>query len=746
MSNLLERIILLATRATLGTMACVLVGTVCVYIVLFGNKKAPSTVQQHGSREIKNDDAHTQIKSTTPVDDEKRSDSLKAKEKKTSSETAKTAVESDASVVVVKPEPFLAQYEATLAIVLRDAASYTPAPVKSISTETKEEETEEKEEGATKHVESSRGIKVKSAVAVAASAAVATTASAIATTLGSDQDDAFVSTKAPEPVLAAYEATTATTALKAQQFIASLPKAPKAPKPFLAAFEATTASTTLAASQYIASLPKAPKPFLAAYEATTAITTLEASEYVSALPKAPKPFLAAYEATTAITALEASEYVSALPKAPKPFLAAYEATTAITALEAQQFVAAMPKPPQPFLAAFEATTASVEMEASQKIKELVAAPEYTEALADSHARVAKRCEPSNPVLAAYEATAAECAVAAQKHVAALVATEDYQKTLEACRENQMAHLNKSASSDNLSQYEMTTASTASASRDYINKLTSHAEYLDAMKTAAAKLHQVINKEVPPSITTNLASLEATAAYQLLQQQNHQQQQHVESDSDIEVEIEDNVLSSPSAISSVSSTTSTELTRGVHSHKKPSEDAKAQFDVSWDQMYANSNNNSNDNNSKKPATVEPPKSSTPFMSTVECTYYPNCTNKKCKFVHPGKENNPKLKRAATMDAVYKKPWTKAERIERQSQTHFPTWKSRCVHWPYCTNNHCKYSHPIKECRMGEQCTFMDRCMFLHPSDFLEPVKKRYTPKRSQTLPEIQSQEPESLPQV
>ncbi|KAG1128466.1 hypothetical protein G6F42_005940 [Rhizopus arrhizus] len=414
----------------------------------------------------------------------------------------------------------------------------------------------------------------------------------------------------------------------------------------------------------------------------------------------------------------------------------------MTLLEAQQFVAAIPKATKPFLAAYEATTASVALEASQNIKKFVAGLAYTEAVAESYKRIVKSRKPVNPVLAAYEATAAQCTVAAQKHVAALVATGDYQEALKACREKQMANINKPAPSNNLSQYEVTTASTISASREYINNLTSYSEYLDAMKIATAKLQDAITKEVLPTNTTNLASLEATTAYQLLQHQK-QQQQHVESDSDIEVEIEDNVLSSPSAISSVSSTTSSEIARGISNNKKPSQisttDTKSQFDVSWDQMYANNNN-------KKPAAVESPKSAAPFMSTVECTYYPNCTNKNCKFVHPGNENNPKPKRAATMDTVYKKPWTKAERIERQSQTHFPTWKSRCVLWPYCTNNHCKYSHPIKECRMGEQCTFMDRCMFLHPSDFLEPVKKRSTPKRSQTLPQLQSQEPESLPQV
>ncbi|KAL7314391.1 hypothetical protein PS15m_005966 [Mucor circinelloides] len=730
MPSLLEKIILLATRATVGTIACVLVGTVFVYFVLFGNKKAPSTIEQH-SREIKKDDAHGQIKSTTTADDERHDESAKVEKEKESVEADR---ESDASVVV-KPEPFLAQYEATLAAVLSDAANYKPTPSKSNSAETKEDKVV-----TARDIEpSSREVKVKSAVAIAASAAVASAASA----LGTDQDTAFVKSKAPEPVLAAYEATTASTAMKAQQFIASLPTARKEPRPFLAAFEATTASTALEASQYIASLPKAPKPFLAEFEATTAITALEAQRYVNSMPKAPKPFLAAYEATTASTSLAASQYIAALPKAPKPFLAAFEATTAMALLEAEQFVAAMPKAPKPFLAAYEATTASVALEASQNIKKFVADLAYTEAVTESHERIVKSRKPVNPVLAAYEATAAQCTVAAQKHAATLVATEDYQEALKACREKQMENINKPAPSNNLSQYEITTATTISASREYINNLTSYSEYLDAMKSATAKLQDVITKEALPTITTNLASLEATTAYQLLQHQKQQQQQHVESDSDIEVEIEDNVLSSPSAISSVSSTTSSEIARGISNNEKPSQisttDTTSQFDVSWDQMYANNNN-------KKPVAAESPKSAAPFMSTVECTYYPNCTNKNCKFVHPGNENNPKPKRAATMDTVYKKPWTKAERIERQSQTHFPTWKSRCVHWPYCTNNHCKYSHPIKECRMGEQCTFMDRCMFLHPSDFLEPVKKRSTPKRSQTLPQIQSQEPESLPQV
>ncbi|KAG1072562.1 hypothetical protein G6F42_025898 [Rhizopus arrhizus] len=189
-----------------------------------------------GLTSLQADDAHGQIKSTTTTADEKHAESAKVEKEKESVEADR---ESDASVVV-KPEPFLAQYEATLATVLSDAANYKPTPSKSISAETKEDTAV-----TARNIEpSSREVKVKSAIAIAASTAVANAASA----LGTDQDTAFVKSKAPEPVLAAYEATVASTALKAQQFIDSLPTARKEPRPFLAAFEATTASTALEAS------------------------------------------------------------------------------------------------------------------------------------------------------------------------------------------------------------------------------------------------------------------------------------------------------------------------------------------------------------------------------------------------------------------------------------------------------------------------------------------------------------------
>ncbi|KAF9941957.1 hypothetical protein BGZ67_003528 [Mortierella alpina] len=43
------------------------------------------------------------------------------------------------------------------------------------------------------------------------------------------------------------------------------------------------------------------------------------------------------------------------------------------------------------------------------------------------------------------------------------------------------------------------------------------------------------------------------------------------------------------------------------------------------------------------------------------------------------------------------------------------KSRCRFWPNCTNKSCKFTHPSSPCRDPENCTFGDRCIFIHPSD-------------------------------
>ncbi|KAI9311780.1 hypothetical protein BX666DRAFT_1992337 [Dichotomocladium elegans] len=64
---------------------------------------------------------------------------------------------------------------------------------------------------------------------------------------------------------------------------------------------------------------------------------------------------------------------------------------------------------------------------------------------------------------------------------------------------------------------------------------------------------------------------------------------------------------------------------------------------------------------------------------------------------------------------RKRMTREELIQDQRQSHNASFKSRCKFWPNCSNRNCKYKHPVKECRVGDDCQFGDRCMFIHPSD-------------------------------
>ncbi|KAF9351502.1 hypothetical protein BGX26_010504 [Mortierella sp. AD094] len=56
------------------------------------------------------------------------------------------------------------------------------------------------------------------------------------------------------------------------------------------------------------------------------------------------------------------------------------------------------------------------------------------------------------------------------------------------------------------------------------------------------------------------------------------------------------------------------------------------------------------------------------------------------------------------------------------------KSRCHYWPNCTNKACKYTHPSQPCRDGDNCRFGDRCIFIHPKDQTTPRSKK-GPKQS-----------------
>ncbi|KAI8990108.1 hypothetical protein BDB01DRAFT_494749 [Pilobolus umbonatus] len=64
---------------------------------------------------------------------------------------------------------------------------------------------------------------------------------------------------------------------------------------------------------------------------------------------------------------------------------------------------------------------------------------------------------------------------------------------------------------------------------------------------------------------------------------------------------------------------------------------------------------------------------------------------------------------------KKHMSRAQLIEQQRQNYTPSAKARCNHWPFCTNKNCKFWHPFKMCRSGDDCHFGDKCVFVHPRD-------------------------------
>jgi len=51
------------------------------------------------------------------------------------------------------------------------------------------------------------------------------------------------------------------------------------------------------------------------------------------------------------------------------------------------------------------------------------------------------------------------------------------------------------------------------------------------------------------------------------------------------------------------------------------------------------------------------------------------------------------------------------------------KARCRFWPNCTNKSCKFTHPSLPCRDPDNCSFGDRCNFIHPKDLIpRPPRK------------------------
>ncbi|KAG2175724.1 hypothetical protein INT43_001371 [Umbelopsis isabellina] len=51
----------------------------------------------------------------------------------------------------------------------------------------------------------------------------------------------------------------------------------------------------------------------------------------------------------------------------------------------------------------------------------------------------------------------------------------------------------------------------------------------------------------------------------------------------------------------------------------------------------------------------------------------------------------------------------------------SYKARCKYWPKCTNKKCKYVHPMYPCRNDPNCKFGDRCIYYHAKDMDARIK-------------------------
>jgi hypothetical protein len=343
------------------------------------------------------------------------------------------------------------------------------------------------------------------------------------------------------------------------------------------------------------------EPFLAAFNATEAITTLEAQHYISLLPKAPKPskasepFLASFNATEAVAIFEAQRYISSLPKAPKvskapePFLAAFNTTEAITTLEAQHYISSLPKTPK-----------------APKAPKASKAPE--------------------PFLAAYNASTALAALKAQEFIAVKFKFDEtyvqaLKSTLDRLQSQEKTNLSHSSLDDSLALSESTT--NVSASHDH--GVASHNEHFSALKAAT----ETLLTEKSDEEDNNGLSLSPSDA--------------------------------SSSTSTVHSSSMTEITRDIKTSNDITVDSNkdqgkalhvntidqnnnkpvSRFD--WDQIYTGGGNDSKKSPIKaqqSPTSMQASpvtKTNEFFMTTALCTYYPNCTNKNCKFIHPGNEN-------------------------------------------------------------------------------------------------------------
>ncbi|KAF9300318.1 hypothetical protein BGZ74_008025 [Mortierella antarctica] len=70
------------------------------------------------------------------------------------------------------------------------------------------------------------------------------------------------------------------------------------------------------------------------------------------------------------------------------------------------------------------------------------------------------------------------------------------------------------------------------------------------------------------------------------------------------------------------------------------------------------------------------------------------------------------------------------------------KSRCRFWPKCTNKSCKFVHPTVYCRDPANCTFGERCVFIHPSDVVRMHETQENGKKNQRRNANRTRRPQS----
>lgn len=331
-----------------------------------------------------------------------------------------------------------------------------------------------------------------------------------------------------------------------------------------------------------------------------------------------------------------------------PFLANYEVTTASCLLVSQQYIESLPKPVTPFLANFEATTA------------------FTLLAAEKH--IASLPKKVDPFLADYEATTARVLLQSSKYIEQIKPSVK-ESALAKYDASTACHLLKASEyvasmpkppSPFLAKYEATTAATLHTAQKYIESLPKPAKPFLAQyeaTTALTLLHARNYVELlPKPVQPFLANYESTTAGTLLAARNY-----ISS-------LEPSNQSSKSASRAISRQNSS-------------------FSVTASPFHPT-------NNTTIPF-QQSPASSPQGLLVSDHDSAADSEPETEKDYNQGRESV--FVMANTFAAYDERTWARLEKIQKQSQNHLPKMKSRCNYWPNCTNKHCKYWHPVKDCR-------------------------------------------------